>query len=83
MQKATQKTVYLNLLELKNNMPKYSVKRYWEMCDSVEVDALSIEDAITKACDLPLSNKPEYVTDSMNVDEDIDVVELTHSYEEV
>lgn len=64
-------------------MSKYIVKRYWEVCDSVEVDAISSDDAVNKACDLPLSDNPEYVPDSMNVDEDIDVIELTHSYEEV
>ncbi len=51
---------------------KYSVKRYWEVCDSVEVEAESLELAIIKAHSLPLT-AGEYVSYSINSDEDVDV----------
>jgi hypothetical protein len=55
---------------------KYLVNRYWEVSDTVTVTADSEEDAVDKACALPLSPDPEYVSDSINSDSDADVEEI-------
>lgn len=48
---------------------KFSVKRYWEVCDSVDVEANSRSEAIDAAHELPVdSAKAEFVQDSMNSD---------------
>ena len=53
---------------------KYAVKRYWEICDSVEVEANSVSEAIDLAHALPVDNaKAEFVPDSMNSFPDDDV----------
>lgn len=53
---------------------KYVVKRYWELCDTVEVVANSVSKAIELAHELPTDNaKAEYVPDSMNTDPDSEV----------
>lgn len=54
-------------------MAKYAVKRYWEVSDSVYVNAHSEKEAILKAHELPLSKDPEFVPDSINSDELVDV----------
>jgi len=59
-------------------MPRYRVKRYWEVCDAVEVTADSVQHAILKAHALPLSRKPEFVPDSIDSDADVDVQEVKH-----
>lgn len=57
-------------------MPKYAVKRYWEVCDSVEVEAENADEAYITAIEEPLSVVPDYVPDSMNIDKDMDIQEL-------
>lgn len=52
---------------------KFCVKRYWEVCDEVEVEAEHPDEAIEKAHDLPLSTNPEYVPDSINTDPQTDI----------
>jgi hypothetical protein len=53
------------------------VKRYWEICDTVEVEAESADKAIEAAHALPLDNtKAQYVPDSLNSDPDTDVQSL-------
>ena len=57
---------------------KYIVKRYWELCDTVEVVATSVSKAIELAHELPTNNaKSEYVPDSMNTDPDSEVWPVT------
>ena len=47
---------------------RYKVKRYWTMCDEVELDVASSEEAVLKAHDLPLPESGgDYVPDSMSV----------------
>lgn len=55
-------------------MPNYTVKRYWEVCDYVEVEADSVEEAVEKAHELDLT-EGEHVPDSINSDEEGDVWE--------
>lgn len=55
---------------------KYSVKRYWEVCDTVDVEAENVEEAIEIATELGLTTG-EYVMDSFNIDEE-DVQETTN-----
>ena len=58
---------------------KFAVKRYWEVCDSVEVDADSASEAIAVAHELLIDNtKAEYVPDSINSDPACDVHLLTN-----
>jgi hypothetical protein len=53
---------------------RYAVKRYWEICDEVEVEANSAHEAIEVAHAMPLENsKAEYVPDSINSDPTTDV----------
>ena len=57
---------------------RFAVKRYWEICDEVEVEADSADKAIEAAHALPLDHtKAEYVPDSINSDPDTDVAQLT------
>lgn len=58
---------------------KYIVKRYWEVCDEVQVEADTPEEAIEKAHEMRSSKYPEYVPDSINSDPDCDVQELTEA----
>lgn len=56
---------------------KFAVKRYWSVCDEVEVAANSIREAIDLAHELPTDNaKAEFVPDSMNSDPTCDVQPL-------
>jgi hypothetical protein len=56
---------------------KFAVKRYWEVCDRVEVEADSAEEAIALAHDEPLdAAKAEYVSDSLQSDPECDVQPL-------
>lgn len=53
---------------------KYVVKRYWQVCDAVEVEANSIDDAIELAHETPLDNAlADYVLGSLNSDPSEDV----------
>lgn len=53
---------------------RYTVKRYWEVCDSVEVEANSPREAIDTAHEMPVdSTKAEFVPDSINSDSFCDV----------
>lgn len=52
---------------------KYRVKRYWEVSDTVEVEANSVDEAVSAAINADLTSSPRYVPDSINVDQDIDV----------
>ena len=57
---------------------KYAVKRYWEVCDRVEVEANSESEAIAIAHQLSLDNaRAEFVPDSLNSDSSCDVHPLT------
>ncbi len=53
---------------------RYAVKRYWSVCDEVNVEANSSSEAIGIAHELPVdSAKAEFVPDSMNSDPNCDV----------
>jgi hypothetical protein len=53
---------------------KFTVKRYWEVCGAVDVEADSASEAVAIAHELPVDNaKAEYVPDSLNSDSDCDV----------
>ena len=57
---------------------RFAVKRYWEMCDTVKVEAASADKAIEAAHAIPLDqNIAQYVPDSINSDPDADVYPLT------
>lgn len=56
----------------------FAVKRYWELCDTVDVKANSLGQAIEAAHALPLDNtRAEYVPGSINSDPDTDVQPIT------
>lgn len=56
---------------------RYVVKRYWEVCDEVRVEAYSVETAIEAAHALPLDHtKADYVPDSLDTDPETDVYPL-------
>jgi len=58
---------------------KYAVKRYWEVCDSVDVEANSPRDGVDIAHAMPVdSTKAEFVPDSMNIDPTCDVQPLAN-----
>lgn len=53
---------------------KFEVKRYWDVCDTVEVEADDVSEAIAIAHELPIDNtRAEYVPDSLNSDPECDV----------
>ena len=55
----------------------FAVKRYWELCDTVHVEAEDVDKAIEAAHALPLDNtNARYVPDSMNSDPDSEVWSL-------
>ena len=57
---------------------KFAVTRHWQVCDTVEVEADSMWDAIEAAHARPLDNaKAAYVPDSINSDSSCDVHQLT------
>ena len=57
---------------------RFAVKRYWEVCDEVEVEVNSAGEAIDAAHALPIDNtKAEFVPDSLNSDSFVDVQVLT------
>ena len=59
-------------------MPKYRIKRYWTMCDTVEVEAQSVDKAICQAHALSAHGAlAEYVPDSINSDPETDVEIIT------
>ena len=58
-------------------MSKYSVRRYWMVSDTVEVDAKNPTEAKEIAFDLPLDTDPNYVDGSMDSDEEIDVEQIS------
>lgn len=56
---------------------KFAVKRYWELCDTVDVEADSIDKALESAHALPLDfDKAQYVPDSLESDRETDVQPL-------
>ncbi len=56
---------------------KYAVKRYWQLCDEVEVEAQSVDQAIDLAHAMPLpKTRGEFVMDSLNSDPGADVQRL-------
>jgi len=56
---------------------RFKVKRYWELCDTVEVKADGVDQAIEAAHALPLAaDNAHYVPDSLNSDPDADVYQL-------
>jgi hypothetical protein len=56
---------------------KFAVKRYWQLCDEVSVEADSPTQAIDLAHELPLDElRGEYVQGSLNSDPDTDVQPL-------
>ena len=57
---------------------RFKVKRYWELCDEVAVEADDGDKAIEVAHALPLAAaNAHYVPDSLNSDPDADVYPLT------
>jgi len=60
---------------------KYIAKLYWEMCAEVEVWAGDKQSGIKVAIDgpLPSSDEWQYVDDSANVDEELDIHEVKES----
>lgn len=57
---------------------RFAVKRYWEVCDTVEVEATSVAEAIYVAHAMPVDSfKAEFVYDSLNSDSFVDVHALT------
>jgi hypothetical protein len=53
------------------------VKRYWEVCDTVDVAADGVDEAIEAAHALPIDHtKAAYVADSLNSDPESDVQHL-------
>ena len=53
---------------------KFKVHRYWQLCDTVEVEAASLDKAIDAARQIPLDNATaEYVSGSLNSDPECDV----------
>ena len=57
---------------------RYVVKRYWQFCDSVEVEAHTPDQAIERAHEMPLDeSRGEYVMGSLNSDPLEDVEPLT------
>lgn len=56
---------------------RFAVKRYWSLCDSVDVEANSPSEAIDIAHEMPVdSTEAEFVPDSMNSDPTCDVQPL-------
>lgn len=56
---------------------RFVVKRYWSLCDEVEVDAQSTDGAIRLAHELPINNvTAEFVPDSLESDPETDVQSL-------
>jgi len=57
---------------------KFAVKVYWEMSAEIEVEAGSKSSAASLAIDAPLpsSDTWQYVPDSANVDEEVDIQEI-------
>ena len=56
---------------------RFAVKRYWEICDEVEVEADSADQAMEAAHAMPLDHtKGGYVPDSITSDPDCDVQPL-------
>ena len=57
---------------------KYRVRRYWQLCDKVEVEADSVDGAIERAHDLPLDNpRANYVLGSLESDSCDDVMVIS------
>lgn len=58
---------------------KYRVRVYWEMCGEVEVYAPNISEAHLKAVDCALTEieQADYVPDSINVDPDVDIQQIS------
>jgi len=55
-----------------------AVRRYWSICDSIEMEANSVNEAIDIAHAMPVErNKAEFVPDSINSDPSDDVQSLT------
>lgn len=53
---------------------KFKVRRYWSVCDLVEVEASSVSVAIDLAHELPADNaRAEFVSNSMNTNPDSEV----------
>jgi len=56
---------------------KFAVKRYWQLCDPVEVEADTPDQAIERAHEMPLDeSKGDYVLGSLNSDPLVDVQPL-------
>lgn len=56
---------------------RFTVKRYWSLCDTVQVQADDVDKAIAAAHALPLDNtNARYVPDSINSDPDSEVWSL-------
>jgi hypothetical protein len=53
---------------------KFAVKRYWQLCDCVEVEADTPDRAIEIAHEMPLDEtRGDYVSGSLNSDPSADV----------
>ena len=59
---------------------KYCVKRYWQACDSVTVDANCVDEAIRIAHERPFDvTNSQCIPDSLNTDPDADVYPLVEA----
>jgi len=55
----------------------FAVKRFWQVCDTVQVEADGVDEAIEAAHALPLDHtKARFVPDSINSDPDAEVWSL-------
>jgi len=56
---------------------KFTVKRYWQLCDEVEVEGRTRDEAIDIAHQMPLDeSRGSYVSGSLNSDPDQDVAPI-------
>jgi len=58
----------------------YSVRRYWTVSDTVEVEAENVDEANEIAFDMDLGIDPSYVDNSINNDPEMDVIEGTPTH---
>ena len=57
---------------------RFAVSRYWQLCDTLEVEANSVDEAIEIAYNMPLDeSQGAFVLGSLYSDPDADVQPLT------
>ena len=52
-------------------MQTYTLPVYWELRGEIVVKARSLKEAMEKAAEIPLPKHGDYVSDSLNIDEEI------------